>query len=214
MKTIKKGNQELNYLVIITNNKHSYIKPKNGYLEIHLSKKMPLAKVIDKILINFDDYYIKIKPQNEEDFLLWGRKYKIILKSGEFNYQCLDDKVVVTTNNNDYKNKIYEIELKKYIETIKNDIMQILAKYDIKWVNIKYKKLSSKYGSYQTKKHYITLNTILAALEKDYAYYVLMHEYAHQKVFNHQKPFYDLLAKLCPNYKITQKNLRKTNIHF
>lgn len=214
MKTIKKGNQELNYLVIITNNKHSYIKPKNGYLEIHLSKKMPLAKVIDKILINFDDYYIKIKPQNEEDFLLWGRKYKIILKSGEFNYQCLDENIIVTTSDNDYKNKIYEIELKKYIETIKNDVMQILAKHDIKWVNIKYKKLSSKYGSYQTKKHYITLNTILAALEKDYAYYVLMHEYAHQKVFNHQKPFYDLLEKLYPNYKIIQKNLRKSNIHF
>jgi predicted metal-dependent hydrolase len=41
-----------------------------------------------------------------------------------------------------------------------------------------------------------------------------MHEYAHQKVANHQKEFYQLLKKNYPNYLKLDQALKKTVIHF
>ncbi len=215
MKKLIKESKEISYQVILTNNKHSYIKLRNGFLEIHLSKNMALDKVVNKINSNFYDYYRKITPVFEDEFYLWGNKYNVVFKNGDFSYQINNNEIIIVkTANFDYKSEIYKIELKKFIEEIKEDVIKILNKNNIRWVNIKYKKLKSKYGSYQTKKHYITLNTMLASLKKEYAYYVLMHEFAHQKVANHQKQFYDLLLKLHPNYRIIEKKLRKMVIHF
>lgn len=215
MKTLIKDNKELNYKVIFTSNKHSYLKPKNGFLEIHLSKRMSLKGVLGKIESNFDDYYFKTTSNDDNYFMLWGKRYQVSLNNDHFSYRLDDSKIIInTTEDFDYKAEIYKQELKKYINKIKDEVIQTLSNNNLIWVDIKYKKLKSKYGSYQTKKHYITLNTLLAALDKEYAYYVLMHEYAHQKVFNHQKPFYELLAKLYPNYPIVEKKLRKLIIHF
>ncbi len=215
MNKLKKHGLIINYHVINTKNKHSYIKVKNGFLEIHLSKKMSLEVVLNKINDNFESYYEKTRKVSEDEFILWGKKYQTQLKIGNFAYKILGDVIQITAPiNYDYRSKIYHLELENYINSIKNEVVEILNKENIKWVLIKYRKLKSKFGSYQTKKHYITLNTLLASLPKEYSDYVLFHEYTHQKVFNHQKEFYELLAKLYPNYRNIEKNLRKAIIHF
>jgi predicted metal-dependent hydrolase len=72
--------------------------------------------------------------------------------------------------------------------------------------------MKSKFGSYHRKNHEITINTILAKLDQSYLFYVLNHEYAHTKVFNHQKAFYHLLEEMHPNCKQIQKDLKKIAI--
>ena len=58
----------------------------------------------------------------------------------------------------------------------------------------------------------VRVNIVLAKAEINYLYYVIMHEYAHTKVFNHSKDFYNLLEKLMPNYKYYDKNIKKLSI--
>ncbi|NLN50129.1 MAG: M48 family metallopeptidase, partial [Acholeplasmataceae bacterium] len=123
------------------------------------------------------------------------------------------------TNINDY-NKIKILiltkELEKYLINNRKKHQKILIANNLFEVPIKLKSLSSKFGSYNynAREEYIVLNIYLATLKEEYANYVLFHEYAHQKVKNHQKEFYDLLKKLVKNYQIYQKGLRKKTLNF
>ena len=42
-----------------------------------------------------------------------------------------------------------------------------------------------------------------------YTEYVFLHEIAHLVYPNHSKDYYNLLEKLCPNYKEVRKELKK-----
>ncbi len=215
MNVLIKAGIALPYQIIETTNKHSYFKFKEGYLEIHLSKSMQLNDLLKKLEANIVSYYQKIKPVPANKFLLWGEKYNLVLKEGLFNYQIKENNIFITSAiNEDYRALVYQDALKNYLKAIETDVKQTLFKYDINPVPIKLKKLKSKYGSYHRGKNYLVLNVLLASLEKEFSYYVLMHEYAHQKVANHQKEFYQLLKKLYPNYLKLDQALKKTVIHF
>lgn len=215
MKTLFKDDKEIKYLVIKTNNKHSYLKPKEGYLEIHLGKSGDLKYILNKIKEDVDKYLIKSQTLSDDVVLLWGTKYQLELVEGEFSYYTKNNKIFVSCPLNvDYKQTIYLRELSNYINSIKTDVIKTINKENIYWVSIKYKKLKSKYGSYHIKKNEITLNILLAQLDKEFTNYVLMHEFTHQKIHNHQKEFYDLLGKLYPNYINIVKKLKKEILYF
>lgn len=55
----------------------------------------------------------------------------------------------------------------------------------------------------------ILLNRDLIHLEKKIVEYVIVHEVAHLREKNHQKPFRELVKKLMPDYQIWQKALKK-----
>ena len=57
-------------------------------------------------------------------------------------------------------------------------------------------------------KNYITLNKLLIAKPLLAIEYVIMHEYIHFFHLNHQKEFYDELAKYMPDYKERRKLLK------
>lgn len=70
------------------------------------------------------------------------------------------------------------------------------------------KALKGRWGSYNKKKHEITLNLYLLFFDEAIINYVIDHEITHIKIFNHQKEFYLELAKRCPNYMFLKKELR------
>ncbi len=66
---------------------------------------------------------------------------------------------------------------------------------------ISFKKMSSRWGSCNTKKAYINLNLNLIKKRQEFARYVVLHELAHLLYPHHQKSFYDFIAKHMPDYK-------------
>lgn len=220
MNKLTKDGKELLYIVEEKKIKHSYIKPKNGYVLITKSTKMSLDLIIKRIKENFNYYYdLTSKKNNEDDKLfLWGNPYNLIINYGKsFNYKINEFDIIVNYHNNDYfkiKQLILAEELKDFLLTIKNEVSNTLIKEGYYEVPIKLKLLKSKYGSYNYAKEneYIVLNTFLATLEEEFAYYVLYHEYAHQREKNHQRPFYEALAKLYPEHRKYNNKLKKIRL--
>lgn len=214
MKKLSKDNKTLHYKVINKNIKHSYIRPKNGYILISKSNKMALDFILEKVYSDFDYYYERVIEKEEDSLSLWGKIYQLrLISSPFFNYEIKDEEIIVQTNKNDYhliKEKILTNELIKHLNNNKKDISKKLKKEKYYEVPLKFKLLKSKYGSYNNNKknEYIVLNVFLATLEKEFSLYVLYHEYAHQKVKNHQKEFYNKLDSLFPQHRMYQKRLK------
>lgn len=218
MNKLKKDNKEILYKVIEKNTKHSYIKPQNGYVLITKSNSMSLKYIINKLLNNFDYYYKIIEKKEENTLNLWGKRYKLnVLYNKKFDYIIKEDNILVYYKNENYleiKKTILFKELKTYLETIKPEVIKKLKENKYYEVPLKFKLLKSKYGSYNVNKgsNYIVLNTFLATLEKEFSVYVLYHEYAHQKVKNHQKEFYIELEKLFKKHRKYQSLLKKVKL--
>lgn len=214
MKKLSKDNKTLHYKVINKNIKHSYIRPKNGYILISKSNKMALDFILEKVYSDFDYYYERVIEKEEDSLSLWGKIYQLrLISSPFFNYEIKDEEIIVQTSKNDYhliKEKILTNELIKHLNNNKKDISKKLKKEKYYEVPLKFKLLKSKYGSYNhnKKNEYIVLNVFLATLEKEFSLYVLYHEYAHQKVKNHQKEFYNKLDSLFPQHRMYQKRLK------
>lgn len=81
-----------------------------------------------------------------------------------------------------------------------------LAKVD--GVSLKFRKMKSRWGSYNKNKKLITLNKWLVVLPYDLIDYVICHELTHHYVFNHSKDFYNQLAKLYPDYLVARKAIK------
>lgn len=213
---IYKDGRTLQTKVIQTTNKHTYIKPKNGYIEIHLSKYARLDDIIKRILPNFDKYEALTKPIDAQKLMLWGYPYLIQINAVPgFSYVVEKDVIVVnsTYELSVIKDTILKHELQRKLDRVKEDIHQTIKTHGYHEVPMKLKKLKSKFGSYHLLKHEITLNTKLAHYDSIYLTYVLYHEYTHQKYPHHQPTFYRALQQLFPDYKSVQKALKRQPIY-
>lgn len=213
---IKKDNKTIKLKVIRTNNKHTYIRPENGYLEIRLGKHMNLDTIKERIFAKFDKYHYLTKEVSSDKMHLWGEEKTLkINDSVGFKYSISGDLINVYSNKSleEIKTNILLEETKAYLNSILEEVNLNVKKNGYKVVPIKLKRLKSKFGSYHLKKNEIILNVHLASYNKECMKYVLYHEYTHQKYPHHQKPFYKALDALYPNYKETEKQLKKKRIY-
>lgn len=218
MKKLKKDKKEILYKVVEKSTKHSYIKPQNGYILITKSKRMNLEYIINRILNNFDYYYNLTKKQDETVLYLWGIPYNLkITLDKKFSYQISGSEVLVKSKTLDYlkiKELVLKDELKKYLNSIYDDVRQKLKEENYYEVPIKLKLLKSKFGSYNVNKgnEYIVLNVFLATLKREFSLYVLYHEFVHQRVKNHQKEFYLALDKLFKEHRFYQRKIKEIQL--
>ena len=70
------------------------------------------------------------------------------------------------------------------------------------------KKLKSRWGACDNHSN-ITLNSFLIQLDWSLIDYVICHELAHTKFHNHQSEFWNLVAKISPDYKKLRKELKQ-----
>lgn len=211
----------LPYVIINKKNKNTYIRFNSDYIEISKSKHLTNAQVIKLIEKNFDTYYdkyliLKNSTPDEDEIILEEQKLKLIInKNTKFSYEIINDSLIVNSNKNnilDIKKQIYQRHLESMIERIKPAYSDVLTQHDINERLIKFGLFKTKFGSYHRISDEIKLNIVLAKANINYLYYVIMHEYAHTKVFNHSSNFYSLLEKLMPNYKYYDKRLKKLSI--
>lgn len=74
---------------------------------------------------------------------------------------------------------------------------------------IKVKNTLRQYGSNSKRTHTLSFQISLIHYSLDIIDSVVVHELAHEFERNHQKGFYEIVYKYCPNYKTLHKKLRK-----
>lgn len=94
-------------------------------------------------------------------------------------------------------------------EQICSEIYQIFKKYDVPYTQLKIRNMTSRWGSCQTKRGIITLNSRLIEKPRSCIEYVVLHEFAHFIHPNHSRKFYDFVEMLMPDWKERKKELEK-----
>ena len=170
---------------------------------------------------NFDKFYQKYLKvvrdiPKDTEIILEEKTYHLnINKSKEFKYQIVGNIIEVRTDKTnilDIKKQIYLAHVNKMVERIINDVNFVLSENEITPLPFKFKYYKTRFGSYHKINNEISLNIVLAKANIKDLYYVIMHEYAHTKEFNHSKRFYNVVKTLMPDYKKYDKRLKNLSI--
>lgn len=105
-----------------------------------------------------------------------------------------------------------EDEVKEQIHDLCNKAFPYYEKRGIKYPEIKFRKMVSRWGSCHTKKGILTFSTNLMYAPAECIEYVVWHEFTHFLQPNHSTRFYDELAKVYPNWKECRKKLKEISI--
>lgn len=99
---------------------------------------------------------------------------------------------------------------------LKANAKKIYAFYVRKWqghfekpvVRLSVKKMTTRWGSCNSKKGFINLNLRLITKPLKAIEYVILHELTHLKFAHHQASFYDEISRLMPDFKEREKMLK------
>lgn len=78
----------------------------------------------------------------------------------------------------------------------------------VKYPQIKFRKMVSRWGSCHTVKGVLTFNINLMYAPIECIEYVVLHEFTHFLQPNHSGRFYDELEKVCPDWKVCREKLK------
>jgi hypothetical protein len=214
MNYLEIDNQIIPYIIEVKNNKNTYFHfKKEGYIKINKSKHQSKKEVIQYIINNksmFLEKFAKLHTQKDnQEYYLLGVQYEII-KSEEFT---IDEhsKTLYSNNSEDHKKALKKVEKKAMLRILQGLQQKYLLNkiIDIKDISLKTRYTKTRHGSCNCQTKSININLSLIHYDYKYIEYVFLHEIAHLKIQNHQKEFYDVLVKLCPNYKETRKKLKE-----
>ena len=119
-----------------------------------------------------------------------------------------------------YTNRRYEEQNQYFTEDEVRELILRLCKkvypyYEekgIRYPEIKFRKMISRWGSCHTQKGLLTFNINLMYAPAECIEYVVHHEFTHFLQPNHSNKFYDELAKVCPNWKDCRKKLKEIQL--
>lgn len=95
-------------------------------------------------------------------------------------------------------NEWYILKAEKYFQKVVNEYLSIVKK-EVK--NIKIRQMKTRWGSCNTSKGYINLNSELIKKRRESIEYVIFHELAHLVHPNHSREFYNYLDTYMPDWK-------------
>lgn len=97
-----------------------------------------------------------------------------------------------------FARRIYGHFIAKFAPTVNRKINRVVVR-----------KMTTRWGSCNSRKGYINLSLNLIEKAPDLVEYVVLHELAHLIYPHHQKSFYDFITKLMPDFKAREKRLNK-----
>lgn len=90
-------------------------------------------------------------------------------------------------------------------------ILPILNKYltilNLSINSISFRPMKTRWGSCNSYKKYININSLLISSPVEAIEYVILHEIAHLEFPHHQKEFWEFIEKIMPDWKIRRKKL-------
>lgn len=97
------------------------------------------------------------------------------------------------------------------LKLVKRQIEYFNGFYKLKFNKINIRNQKTRWGSC-SKKGNLNFNYKIALLPQQLADYIIVHELCHLGEFNHSKKFWNLVAKVIPNYQEMRSGLRKNRI--
>lgn len=150
---------------------------------IHVSANRRVSqKVIDEFLISKADFILKALE-----------KYKSMSDEPKKQYYT-------------------EVGVKNIILALCEKVYPYFEKQGVKYPQIKFRKMVSRWGSCHFAKGILTFSTNLMYAPIECVEYVVLHEFTHFLQPNHSGKFYEELSKTCPCWKECRNKLRGINI--
>ncbi len=167
----------------------TYKKVKNINLRIKLDGSICVSankRVSQKVI---DDFL-----QSKADFILKTlEKYKYISEEPQIRYFSED-------------------EICRVITELCEKVYPYFEKRGIKYPQIKFRNMVSRWGSCHPAKGIITFNIKLMYAPIECIEYVVLHEFTHFLQANHSDEFYGELSKVCPDWRTCIKRLKNVRV--
>ena len=146
--------------------------------------------------------------QSGSEIFLWGEKVEICF-SKEAAFSHLDKNILYIKEDNlsDVEKKKKALNdflhqtVKSFLLDFSKEIYSLYFKERVGEPSYSFKSLKSRWGSCCKAKNLITYNQNLIFLPREFAEYIMVHEFCHLIVFDHSKAFYDEVKKIMPDYK-------------
>ena len=155
--------------------------------------------------------YPLILIENGSSLSIRGKKTKLFFEKDKNRKIIIsENKIAIKSDRGNYK-KILQQWLRDQILSDSRYYIKLISKQIN--LNINEIKLSNSFnywGSCNTK-GIIHLNWRLIFAPTSVLKYIIVHEVCHLKEFNHTKKFWELVKKMCPNYKDQIKWLKKND---
>ncbi len=206
---------DIRYIVRRSNNKkYIYLRfSKDLSLNIILPKRSRSDpnKIINEKRKWIKKKYLQLSKRKPIFFgtqILYNGKYHEIVenRSSNIDVNVVENKIILcTTKDIDCKTLLYNWMTTETKKIINEKSPLFIKKLGVKDPIIRVKK-TARWG-YCKKKGELTFNWQLAALPKDLAEYIMIHEITHLSEFNHSKNFKNKLQSICPDYKKREKRL-------
>lgn len=206
------GNSEIEVIVIRKNNRNTYIRIKDGKIVVttgYLTKDAQIKKLLEEYKDNIDRMLgKKIGYDNlDSSFRLFGKKYEVVFREDIKGVMIENDRILVRSNEDlekflkSYVSKVFANHLEYWYNRFEENLPSC---------NLKIRKMKSRWGVCNLKNKNVTLNYELYKYDIECLDYVIVHELSHFCFPNHQKGFWDLVAKYYPNWKENRKKLRSS----
>ena len=216
------NNESLDYQLIKKSKKTLSLKISENGLVVNAPLFMS-EKKINQIVISKIKWIKKklelIEPQknklfikNRASFDLLGKEIKITLLDGNNKIEWVDEnnlKIFFKDQDDQKKLKTFFIKWLKEIalDYFSQRAYEISKLYAIPSNSILLSNAKSRWGTCNSKTE-VRINWRLIQADPYVIDYVICHEFAHLTHMNHSRNFWNLVEKLCPNYKLAENYLK------
>jgi len=216
------NNESLDYELIKKSKKTLSLKiSENGLVvsaPLFMSEKKINQLVISKIkwikkkLELIEPQKNKLFIKNRASFDLLGKEIKITLLDGNNKIEWVDEnnlKIFFKDQDDQKKLKTFFIKWLKEIalDYFSQRAYEISKLYAIPSNSILLSNAKSRWGTCNSKTE-VRINWRLIQADPYVIDYVICHEFAHLTHMNHSRNFWNLVEKLCPNYKLAENYLK------
>lgn len=152
---------------------------------------------------------------------IFGKLLPVTVIEGKKNKADITDVgILVTLKNTEDKtalqkslNAALDYLLRERVTELCRKAYPDFEKYLPHFPEIKFRRMKSRWGSCNFRKHILTFNYHLVRAPLDCVEYVVYHEFTHFIHHDHQKGFYSELSRHVPDYKIKRKALQNVSIN-
>ena len=202
---------------------------KAKYMRLQISRGSGLELVLprgyelsdaEKFIKQKADWIIKhLRHTKEQDniYLLLGREIKIIqvnepyTRRHKLSFENGELKVVSPEGSKVDLNKLYNFWLRTFAKRFLPERAAMLAdKYGFSINKVSIRNQKTRWGSCSARGN-LSFNFNLVQYRKEIIDYVIVHELCHLKEMNHSKKFWALVEKICPDYKLLRRELKKNS---
>lgn len=225
-------NQTLTYELVRKNVKNINIRIRPDKSIYVSANKGVSIKEVEALLLEKSDWILKAlahydqrSRKKEEEFSL-KEGAKICLLNREYEIRIVEssnekiemDLQIITMYVKDPLNskkleamweKWFALYVRKILGEAVERIYPLFELYGIKFPEVKFRTMKTRWGSCKVNGGSITLNTKLIYFPMECIEYVVAHELAHFIHPNHSKMFYGLLSEVMPDHRMRRERMRK-----